>query len=50
MITVRKDSFTDNGLPSLLPAGDQLQSEYNTFPILARALADKLAHSVLDVW
>ena len=50
VISVRKDAFTDNGLPALLPAGNQLQSEYNTFPILARTLADKVAHSVLDVW
>jgi hypothetical protein len=29
---------------------DQLQAEYNLMPELARALADRIAHTVLDVW
>jgi hypothetical protein len=40
-IVVTKDAFTDSG---------QLQAEYQTLPLLAGALADKVAHAVLDVW
>jgi hypothetical protein len=40
-ITVTKDAYTDSG---------QLQAEYQTVPLLAEALADKVAHAVLDVW
>jgi Lipopolysaccharide-assembly len=40
-ITVTKDAFTDSG---------QLQAEYQTLPLLADALADRVAHAVLDVW
>lgn len=40
-ITVIKDAYTDSG---------QLQAEYQTVPLLAEALADKVAHAVLDVW
>lgn len=40
-ITVTKDAFTDSG---------QLQSEYQTLPLLADALASQVAHAVLDVW
>ena len=29
---------------------DQLQAEYNLMPHLASALADRVAHTVLDVW
>ncbi len=29
---------------------DQLQAEYNTMPLLANALAESVAHAVLDVW
>ncbi len=29
---------------------DQLQAEYNLMPQLATALADRIAHTVLDVW
>lgn len=29
---------------------DQLQAEYNLMPQLAAALADRITHSVLDVW
>ena len=40
-VAVKRDAFTDSG---------QLQSEYQTLPLLAEALAQKIAHSVLDVW
>jgi len=40
-IIVTKDAFTDSG---------QLQAEYQTLPLLAAALADQVAHAVLDVW
>lgn len=40
-IAVRRDAFTDSG---------QLQSEYQTLPLLAAALAQKISHAVLDVW
>jgi outer membrane lipopolysaccharide assembly protein LptE/RlpB len=40
-IRVTRDAFTDSG---------QLQAEYQTLPLLADALADKVAHAVLDVW
>jgi outer membrane lipopolysaccharide assembly protein LptE/RlpB len=36
-----KEAYTDSG---------QLQSEYNTLPLLAASLADSIAHAVLDVW
>ena len=52
IIEVQRESFTDNGLGSV-PFGtsnDQLQSEYNTLPLLAGSLSDKLTHAVLDVW
>ncbi len=41
VVSVQRESFTDSG---------QLQSEYQTLPLLAESLADKLAHTVLDVW
>ena len=50
MVSVKKNVMTDNGNPEALPEGDQLQSEYNSLPLLARALADQLTHTVLDVW
>ena len=50
MVSVKKNAMTDNGNPEALPETNQLQSEYNTLPILARALADQLTHTVLDVW
>ncbi|HYP17664.1 MAG TPA: LptE family protein [Opitutus sp.] len=40
-IRVQRDAFTDGG---------QLQSEYQSLPLLAEALAKKLTHTVLDVW
>ena len=52
LIEVQREAFTDNGLGSV-PFGtsnDQLQSEYNTLPMLASLLADKVTHAVLEVW
>lgn len=40
-LDVTKDAYTDSG---------QLQSEYQTLPLLASALADRVAHAVFDVW
>jgi hypothetical protein len=40
-VEVQREVFTDSG---------QLQSEYQTLPILAEALAGKVAHAALDVW
>lgn len=41
VVTVQRESFTDGG---------QLQSEYQTLPLLADALAARISHLVLDVW
>jgi hypothetical protein len=52
IVEVQREAFTDNGL-GLVPFGvsnDQLQSEYNTLPLLATSLSEKLTHAVLDVW
>jgi hypothetical protein len=52
IVEVQREAFTDNGLGNV-PFGtsdDQLQSEYNTLPLLAGALSDKVTHAVLDVW
>lgn len=40
-VSSQRDAFTDGG---------QLQSEYQTLPLLAEALAKKITHTVLDVW
>jgi hypothetical protein len=31
-------------------SNDQLQSEYNTLPLLSDQLSAKVIHTVLDVW
>lgn len=41
IISVQRDAFTDGG---------QLQSEFQTVPLLAEALSTKIVRSVLDVW
>jgi hypothetical protein len=41
LVSVSRDAFTDGG---------QLQSEYQVLPLLAEALAQKVSHTVLDVW
>jgi Lipopolysaccharide-assembly len=51
-VEVQREAFVDNGLGSV-PFGesnDQLQSEYNTFPLLGQLLATKATKAVLDVW
>jgi len=40
-VTAQRDAFTYGG---------QLQSEYQTLPLLAESLAKKISHMVLDVW
>jgi hypothetical protein len=40
-VSAVREVFTDSG---------QLQSEYQTLPLLAEALAAKIAHAALDVW
>jgi len=40
-ITAMREVFTDSG---------QLQAEYQTLPLLADALAAKVAHAALDIW
>jgi hypothetical protein len=51
-VQVQREAFVDNGLGSVPfgTANNQLQSEYNTNPLLAGLLADKATHAVLDVW
>jgi len=49
-VTTQLGAFTDNGQPSSPLTGDQLQSEYNTVPLLATSISAKIAHTVLDVW
>jgi hypothetical protein len=41
LVNSQRDAFTDGG---------QLQSEYQTLPLLAESLAKKITHTVLDVW
>ena len=40
-VNAQREAFTDSG---------QLQSEYQTLPLLAESLAGKVAHGVLDAW
>ncbi len=55
-ITVTREIFTTptqvqkgpNGQPIFV--SDQLQAEYQIMPLLAQSLADRVAHTVLDVW
>jgi hypothetical protein len=50
VVTVQRGVYADNGVPSGPATGNQLQSEYNTIPLLAGDLANRLTHVVLDVW
>lgn len=52
VVEVQREAFTDNGLGSVpfAQSNDQLQSEYNTFPLLAQELSSRITHAVLDVW
>jgi hypothetical protein len=52
VVEVHREAFVDNGLGNV-PFGtsnDQLQSEYNTLPLLADQLSMRVTHAVLDVW
>lgn len=49
-VFTKRDVFTDNGNPHSSLVGDQLQSEYNTVPLIAESLGKKIVHTVLDVW
>jgi len=55
-ITVTKEVFTTPTQVQRAPNGspvfesNQLQAEYQTMPLLAQALGDRIAHAVLDVW
>lgn len=40
-ISAQREAFVDGG---------QLQSEYQTLPLLAESLGQQIAHAVLDVW
>lgn len=40
-VSTHRDAFTEGG---------QLQSEYQTLPLLTESLSDRIAHAVLDVW
>lgn len=40
-INAQREAFTDSG---------QLQAEYQTLPLLAESLANKVTHTTLDVW
>lgn len=47
-IVVTRQAFNT---PSTAPAdSDQLQAEYQSMPLIAATLADKVAHATLDVW
>lgn len=47
---VRKDIQDVNGKNPPIFISRQIQAEYQTLPLLASALADRVAHAVVDVW
>lgn len=47
-VTARQQIFTTS-TPEQLDS-NQLQAEYQAVPLIARTLADKIAHAALDVW
>jgi hypothetical protein len=49
-VQIKRDVFTDNGNPHSSLVSDQLQSEYNTVPLIAELLAKKIVSAVTDVW
>jgi Lipopolysaccharide-assembly len=51
-VTARRDAYTDSQLnfSNGTEVSGQLQSEFQALPLLADALAAKVAHAVLDVW
>lgn len=48
-LSVRRQAFTDQP-QSPGQFNNQLQTEYQTLPLLAEALAQSAAHAVLDTW
>ncbi|HVS53656.1 MAG TPA: LPS assembly lipoprotein LptE [Opitutaceae bacterium] len=40
-VQATREAFTDSG---------QLQAEYQTLPLLAESLADRIVHAALDIW
>ncbi|HEX2853028.1 MAG TPA: LPS assembly lipoprotein LptE [Opitutaceae bacterium] len=48
-VTTHRDAFT-GGEQNGVFVSDQLQSEFQTLPLLTESLADRIAHAVLDVW
>lgn len=56
LVTATREIFTSDAPTELNQAGKpifvsrQLQAEYQTLPLLAAALADRVAHATLDVW
>ncbi|MEO7799091.1 MAG: LPS assembly lipoprotein LptE [Opitutaceae bacterium] len=40
-VSTHRDAFTEGG---------KLQADYQTLPLLAESLSDRIAHAVLDVW
>jgi hypothetical protein len=55
-VEATREIFTSDAPSEHAPNGDpifvsrQLQAEYQTLPLLAEALADRVSHAVLDVW
>jgi len=55
-VNATREIFTSDAPTEYAPNGQpifvsrQLQAEYQTLPLLASALADRVAHTVLDVW
>lgn len=41
LVSTHRDAFTEGG---------QLQSEFQTLPLLTESLSERIAHAVLDVW
>jgi Lipopolysaccharide-assembly len=50
VVNAHRDIFTDEGTVGTIVKTNQLQAEYQSLPLLADALTDKLTHAVLDVW
>jgi hypothetical protein len=48
-VKTHRDAFTGDERAGVF-VGDQLQSEFQTLPLLTESLADRIAHAVLDVW
>lgn len=48
-VSTHRDAFTGDERGGTF-VGDQLQSEFQTLPLLVESLAERITHSVLDVW